>query len=132
MKDRSQKETDIELLGRVAHVSTTLQQDVLAFSLEVGVQVARFQADEISLEDVCFWYKSLAGAFFACADGLCFILREAITENADRLELSQKLRRQLAPESRTELERLAPIALRHFARLFNAEVAVDTSTEDFR
>jgi len=132
MSDRSQKETDIELLGRVAHVATTLQHDVLAFSLEARPQVVRFQAGEISLEDVCFWHKALAGAFFTFAEGLCFVLREAITENAHRLELSQKLRRQLAPESRVELERLVPIALRHFARLFNAEAAVDTSTEDFR
>jgi hypothetical protein len=62
-------ETDVELLGRVAHIATTLQQDVLAFSLETGSQVTRFKAGEISREDVCFWHKSLAGAFFAFAGG---------------------------------------------------------------
>lgn len=131
-----QKETEIELLGRVDQVAATLQQDVLAFTIEGGKQAARFQhaskAAEASLEDACFWHKSLAGAFFAFADGLCFVLREAITENANRLALSQKLRRILEPESRVELEKLFPLALRHFARLFNAEVTVDTSTEDFR
>lgn len=126
------KETKIELLSRVAQVAAALQQDVLSFSLETGEQVVRFQAGEISLEDVCFWHKSLAGAFFAFADGLCFVLREAISDNADRLALPQKLRHLLDPKSRGELERVAPAALRYFARLFDAQVVVDTSTEDFR
>jgi hypothetical protein len=101
-------ETNIELLGRVAYIATTLQQDVLAFSLEASSQVARFKAGETSLEDVCFWHKSLAGAFFASADGLCLVLREAVIENAYRLDLTHKLHRLLAPESRVELEKLAP------------------------
>lgn len=81
---------DMTLLGDVAHVSTTLQGDVLAFNVEAREQVARFRAGSASLEDVCFWYKSFAGAFFSYAEGLCFTLRKAIHENGEPLGLSKK------------------------------------------
>jgi hypothetical protein len=100
----------------------------------VARQVDLFKQGELDLEGVCYWHQALAGAFFASADGVCFAVREAILHNAHScgIELSEKTRRSLAPYSRAPLEKLAPLAFRILARLFSADLKVDTSDEAFR
>ena len=132
MQTPARKESKIDLIGSVSQIATALQQDVLSLSRETSIQVTRFKADEISLEEVCFWHKALAGAFFAFVDGLCFALREAIAENLDSDEIPAKVRRLLEPQARGEIEKVVPAALRYFCRIFGAELTIDTSSEDFR
>jgi hypothetical protein len=134
VSSQSQSGKSLATLVNLGQIGTNLQQDVVAFSAEVARQVELFKDGALDLETVCYWHQALAGAFLAFADGTCFAIREAIVANATAcgVELTAKARRALAPESRTPLEKLAPLAFRTLARLFGADFAVDTSGEAFR
>lgn len=134
MSDQSQVGRSLAALVNLGQIGTSLQQDVDAFSAEVSRQVELFENGDLDLETICYWHQALASAFLTFADGTCFAVREAITANATAcgIELSAKTQHALAPESRTPLEKLAPLAFRTLARLFGADFAVDTSGEAFR
>jgi len=121
-------------LAQIALVATALQSDVTALSLEAQEQVTRFKADEISLYEATFWLKSLAGAFFAYADGLTYSIRETAASSTDLLgdRLSRNLLRDLDTSKRLPLERAVAVALKSLCHLCVATPVIDTSTEDFR
>ncbi|HEV8237996.1 MAG TPA: hypothetical protein VGS57_01355, partial [Thermoanaerobaculia bacterium] len=124
----------LAILVNLGQIGTSLQQDVAALSAEVTPQVELFKSGALDLETVCYWHQALAGAFLAFADGICFAVREAIAASAAScgVELSAKAQRALDPQSRTPLEKLAPLAFRTLARLFGVEFVIDTSGEAFR
>ena len=92
------------------------------------------QAGEISLYEATFWLKSLAGAFFAYADGLTYSIRETAASSADLLSdrLSRNLLRDLNTSKRLPLERAVAVALKSLCHLCLATPVIDTSSEDFR
>lgn len=124
----------IRLLTQVSTVGTSLLGDVTSLALEAKQQVSLFKAGEVSLEEACFWLKSLVGAFFASADGIAFTIREVLRTNIDSLgvEFSRRVQRDLDTTKHLPLERAVPVALRSLAAVFTAPSAIDTGTEDFR
>lgn len=128
-------EQALVLIGELSNTATSLQADALQIAPLVQVERARFEKQEISLEEMSFWLKSLVHAVLPFAEGLCSNIREVMTRHADKLQgrVTPKQLAALTNKSQDPpLERALSLTFRTLPVLFGVSYEPDTSGADFR
>src|SRR6185437_13721737 len=98
-----------------------------------SIEVDRFKREEIGTEEMFFWQKSLARAFFAFADVLGSVLCRAIIERAAELglKLSRTKQKELARSRSATMKRLS-LGFSLFPLLFESDFRIELSAIEMR
>lgn len=120
------------MLSRITQQMQPLQEDLECFIRITGEKSELYKTtNQVTTEEIFFWYKSLTRSLFAFADALATSLRSAVIDHAAELEihLSNTTRKSLLRRGLSTRGALA-LSLTHFPRLFALpEIALPQDSE---
>jgi hypothetical protein len=124
----------LKILTETSNSAMSLQRDQLLLQQKITLEDKRYRENQISLEELGFWYKCLIRAFLAQVDGLCGAMRSAIIQHGPALGLvlSRKDARDLSKQGRITPDRSVVLAFKNFPKMFGADYSFDNSGADFR